>query len=145
MKWTPPSIATTGTCAILSIASSCLLAKQRERQYFSMEFLCTRWFHSVVGRFERRITNGQNAEQKVKNVAAIFGVFPHSSHNGVNWLNCAVSLCVFQGHTYVNLTELDLKTDSQSEAASVTNDSSMSFPKSDSLSSQMAKLSKYCT
>ncbi|XP_005738073.1 target of Myb1 membrane trafficking protein isoform X4 [Pundamilia nyererei] len=60
-------------------------------------------------RFERRITNGQNAEQK--------------------------------GHTYVNLTELDLKTDSQSEAASVTNDSSMSFPKSDSLSSQMAKLS----
>lgn len=67
------------------------------------------------------------------------------SHNGVNWLNCAVSLCVFQGHTYVNLTELDLKTDSQSEAASVTNDSSMSFPKSDSLSSQMAKLSKYCT
>lgn len=110
-----------------------------------MEFLCTRWFHSVVGRFERRITNGQNAEQKVKNVAAIFGVFPHSSHNGVNWLNCTVSLCVFQGHTYVNLTELDLKTDSQSEAASVTNDSSMSFPKSDSLSSQMAKLSKYCT
>ncbi|XP_025762542.1 target of Myb1 membrane trafficking protein isoform X5 [Oreochromis niloticus] len=60
-------------------------------------------------RFERRITNGQNAAQK--------------------------------GHTYVNLTELDLKTDSQSEAASVTNDSSMSFPKSDSLSSQMAKLS----
>lgn len=107
-----------------------------------MVFLCTRWFHSVVGRFERRITNGQNAEQKVKNVAAIFGVFPHSSHN---WLNCAVSLCVFQGHTYVNLTELDLKTDSQSEAASVTNDSSMSFPKSDSLSSQMAKLSKFCT
>ncbi|XP_030591418.1 target of Myb1 membrane trafficking protein isoform X4 [Archocentrus centrarchus] len=46
-----------------------------------------------------------------------------------------------KGHTYVNLTDLDLKTDSQSEVASVTNDSSLSFPKSDSLSSQMAKLS----
>ncbi|XP_028268593.1 target of Myb1 membrane trafficking protein isoform X4 [Parambassis ranga] len=44
-----------------------------------------------------------------------------------------------KSHTYVNLTDLDLKT--ESGFASVTNDSSPSLSKADSLSSQMAKLS----
>ncbi|XP_047428826.1 target of Myb protein 1 isoform X5 [Mugil cephalus] len=48
-----------------------------------------------------------------------------------------------KSHTYVNLADLDLKTDSVSQSgfASVTSDSSLSLSKADSLSSQMAKLS----
>ncbi|XP_044038355.1 target of Myb protein 1 isoform X1 [Siniperca chuatsi] len=62
-------------------------------------------------RFERRITNGPNTAQK--------------------------------SHTYVNLTDLDLTAESvsQSGVASVTNDSSLSQSKADSLSGQMARLS----
>lgn len=54
--------------------------------------------------------------------------------------------CVFvsQSHTYVNLTDFDLTPESMSHSgvASVTNDSSLSQSKADSLSSQMATLSK---
>ncbi|XP_069557339.1 target of Myb1 membrane trafficking protein isoform X3 [Brachyistius frenatus] len=48
-----------------------------------------------------------------------------------------------KSHTYVNLTDLDLKPESvsQSGLASFPSDSSMSLSKADSLSSQMAKLS----
>ncbi|XP_069005544.1 target of Myb1 membrane trafficking protein isoform X3 [Embiotoca jacksoni] len=48
-----------------------------------------------------------------------------------------------KSHTYVNLTDLDLKSESvsQSGLASFPSDSSMSLSKADSLSSQMAKLS----
>ncbi|TMS15426.1 hypothetical protein E3U43_021888, partial [Larimichthys crocea] len=62
-------------------------------------------------RFERRIANGPNTEQK--------------------------------NHTYVNLTDLDLKAESvgQSGIASFYNDRSLSQSKTDSLSSQMATLS----
>ncbi|XP_045899525.1 target of Myb protein 1 isoform X7 [Micropterus dolomieu] len=62
-------------------------------------------------RFERRIINGPDMAQK--------------------------------SHPYVNLTDLDLTEESvsQSGVASVTNDSSLSKSKADSLSSQMAKLS----
>ncbi|XP_028455152.1 target of Myb1 membrane trafficking protein isoform X2 [Perca flavescens] len=62
-------------------------------------------------RFERRIPNGQNSTEK--------------------------------NHTYVNLADLDLTPESvsQSGIASVTNDSSYSLSKADSLSSQMARLS----
>ncbi|KAE8282869.1 Target of Myb protein 1 [Larimichthys crocea] len=62
-------------------------------------------------RFERRIANGPNTEQK--------------------------------NHTYVNLTDLDLKAESvgQSGIPSFYNDRSLSQSKTDSLSSQMATLS----
>lgn len=52
---------------------------------------------------------------------------------------------VSQSHTYVNLTDLDLTAGSvsRSELASVSNGSSLSQSKADSLSSQMARLSKY--
>ncbi|KAM9392320.1 target of Myb1 membrane trafficking protein [Pholidichthys leucotaenia] len=48
-----------------------------------------------------------------------------------------------KSHTYVNLTDLDLKSEpvSPSEVASITNESSLSMSKPDSLSSQLAKLS----
>lgn len=54
-------------------------------------------------------------------------------------------LFVSQNHTYVNLTDLDLKAESvgQSGIASFYNDRSLSQSKTDSLSSQMATLSKY--
>lgn len=54
-------------------------------------------------------------------------------------------LFVSQSHTYVNLTDFDLTAGSvsQSGLASVSNDSSPSQSKADSLSSQMARLSKY--
>ncbi|XP_041812503.1 target of Myb protein 1 isoform X3 [Chelmon rostratus] len=62
-------------------------------------------------RFERRITNGPNTAEK--------------------------------SHTYVNLADLDLTAESisQSRGASVTNDSSLSQSRADSLSSQMVRLS----
>lgn len=47
-----------------------------------------------------------------------------------------------QGHTYVNLTDLNV---SRSAAASVTNGGSLSQSKEDTLSSQMAGLSKFFT
>lgn len=52
---------------------------------------------------------------------------------------------VSQSHTYVNLEDLDLAAGSvsQSELASVSNGSSLSQSKANSLSSHMARLSKY--
>uniref|UniRef100_A0AAQ5XIA1 Target of myb1 membrane trafficking protein n=1 Tax=Amphiprion ocellaris TaxID=80972 RepID=A0AAQ5XIA1_AMPOC len=46
-----------------------------------------------------------------------------------------------KSHTYVNLTDLDLKSESFNQSGVVTSDSSLSLSKTDSLSSQMAKLS----
>ncbi|XP_008283841.1 target of Myb1 membrane trafficking protein [Stegastes partitus] len=46
-----------------------------------------------------------------------------------------------KSHTYVNLTDLDLRSESASQSGVVTSDSSLSLSKTDSLSSQMAKLS----
>ncbi|XP_070837019.1 target of Myb1 membrane trafficking protein isoform X4 [Chaetodon trifascialis] len=62
-------------------------------------------------RFERRLTNGPNTAEK--------------------------------SHTYVNLTDLNLTAESvsQSQGASLTNNSSLSQSRSDSLASQMARLS----
>lgn len=48
-------------------------------------------------------------------------------------------LFVSQSHSYVNLTDLDL-----TGAASLTNNISRSQSRAESLSSQMARLSKYC-
>lgn len=55
-------------------------------------------------------------------------------------------LFVSQSHSYVNLTDLDLTAESvsQSGAASLTNNISRSQSRAESLSSQMARLSKYC-
>ncbi|XP_022046379.1 target of Myb protein 1 isoform X2 [Acanthochromis polyacanthus] len=46
-----------------------------------------------------------------------------------------------KSHTYVNLADLDLKSESFNQSGVVTSDSSLSLSKTDSLSSQMAKLS----
>lgn len=52
---------------------------------------------------------------------------------------------VSQSHSYVNLANLNLTAESvsQSEVASIVDDSPLSPSKADSLSSQMARLSKY--
>lgn len=58
---------------------------------------------------------------------------------------CVFCICFFQSHTYINLADQDGKSEtvSRSGIASVKSDSSLSLSKPDSLSSQMAKLSKF--
>lgn len=103
-------------------------------------------------RFERRTANGPDAAQKVKSIAVIFQraavvCSQLNTHNLKKQTHRRLSVLLFvsQSHTYVNLMDLDVIAGSvsQSGPACVSHDSSLSQSKANSLSSQMAQLSKY--